>query len=239
MNQGLTVITCLLAGDENIFETADSLMDQASGEVRWIIKYSVNKIPDSVLDLESRGGFVKVLGIDDKSFYSGLNQALNYLETSFFVVVGSGDKFEPGMIGKLGKLLKKETQFDALFLAAKNSRDGAIFRPRPNEIAMRMSCPHPGSVLRTDFVRALGGFDEKYLIASDYDLLSRYLKEHTRVAFSDEILLEYRAGGFSDRNRIDALLEEELIRRRIWKCAASDVVSKINNYAQWCTQKVS
>ena len=62
----------------------------------------------------------------------------------------------------------------------------------------------------------LGGYDTRYKIASDYDHLSRYVLKFGAGKIGKEILVKILAGGISEKNNLEAYLEEELIRKRVW-----------------------
>ncbi|MDW5377028.1 glycosyltransferase family 2 protein [Halomonas sp. HP20-15] len=59
--------------------------------------------------------------------------------------------------------------------------------------------PHPTFYMRRELYQLLGGFDDSYRIAGDYEALLRYLcYEDMRVAYLPQVLVKMRLGGASN-----------------------------------------
>ena len=212
-----TIVTGLLASDLNIIQTAESLIPLLSeGKASWLIKVSNETMPDFLLDYQKIKG-VKIVCEPDMSLYEGLNQALRHVDGEFFMVVGAGDTFERGAVDLIHKSISENPNLDSFFFGVTLVKNGQHFYPRPSEMHVRMACPHPGALLNTQKTIAISGFDERYQIASDYDLLSRYLQKHGACGWLDVPVVKYKGGGISEVRGVEAYLEEELVRLRVWK----------------------
>ena len=203
-----TIITALLNADPIIERTAETLLPQLNKEVFWIIKNS-NTQENKILKTIEKHPQVKIIYENDNSLYEGLNQALKHCHDGFFQVVGAGDKFKEGAIEKILYAQKKYPSIDSILFPIIQEKNGRLINPVPNEMNTRMACPHPGSLLNVTKVNSLGGFNESYKIASDYDLLSRYFIKYTKFAVSEEVIIEYMGNGISEKFAIEAFLEEE------------------------------
>lgn len=61
--------------------------------------------------------------------------------------------------------------------------------------------PHPAFYMRRKYYEELGGFDQQYKIAADYDSMVRYLWKHKLHAkYLPKVLMMMRTGGVSNRN---------------------------------------
>lgn len=62
--------------------------------------------------------------------------------------------------------------------------------------------PHPTLYVRRSWYEAHGGFDTKYRIAADYDLILRLFSglSESQVAYIPEVLVKMRTGGASNRS---------------------------------------
>ncbi len=234
----LTIVTALLRGDENILKTAATVLPQLNEHSRWLIKYSDSELPES-LKMLSVSDKVKIVTQKDTHLYQGLNQALKHVQTTHFVVIGAGDTLEPNAIDLALNLLNANISFSALFFAVQNASYGGIALARPAELPTRMSCPHPGTLMKTELALSINGFDEKYEIASDYDLISRYVRNFPNCAWSDQVLMRYAIGGISYRRILEAYMEEELIRARVWKSPQEDVCRRTAAFFNRMLQGVS
>jgi hypothetical protein len=151
---------------------------------------------------------VQIVTQKDTHFYQGLNQALKHVQTTHLVVIGAGDTLEPNAVNLALNLLNANSAFSALFFAVQNASYGGIALARPADLPTRMSCPHPGTLMRTELALSINGFDEKYDIASDYDLISRYARNFPNCAWSDQFLMRYAIGGISYRRILEAHMED-------------------------------
>lgn len=73
---------------------------------------------------------------------------------------------------------------------------------------------HQAVIARASILRQVGGFDARYPIAADYRSLLLLGKRWTPKQWSD-VLVEYRAGGISDRDLNSTIREQGRIRREI------------------------
>jgi hypothetical protein len=228
----LTIVTGLLEGDENIHATVDSVLPQLGQNTSWIIKESSQSLSESILRYNGVAG-VHLIGQKDSSLYEGLNHALRRVDGEFFMVLGAGDTLEPGALDFICHQISTNPSLDAFYFAIRLNKDGRIFGPNPSEIQNRMACPHPGAVLSTQKTLRIGGFDESYQIASDYDLLCRYIKTYGRSGWSNQPVVNFKGGGLSEHRAIEGFLEEELIRIRVWNSPISDVCSRGARFFVW------
>jgi hypothetical protein len=213
----LTIVTGALNGDPNLSISATSILPQIKpGKVNWLIKNSTSELNGCLADYRSCAG-VEIVAQNDSSLYQGLNQALEHIDGGYFMVLGAGDSLCANAADFILACLTENPNLDSFYFAVQLAKSGQILQPRPPEITHRMACPHPGAVLSVSNARALGGFDERYQIAADYDLLCRYLFKHSASGWSDHIAVNYMGGGISETRAIEGFLEEELIRSRVFK----------------------
>lgn len=210
----LTVVTALLKGDKNLDRTKKSLESCLELDICWLVKFSEAVFDPQLLGLTSHPRIKLVLS-DDMSLYEGLNQAFRYIETEFFMVLGAGDTLNLTTLKKALALLERNTAADSAFFSVFHEQLGRTLHPSPRDLITRMSCPHPGAILKTKLAQVMNGFDQRYRIASDYDLLCRYLQRYPRCLVSSETLVNFKGGGISSRSP-EGPVEETLIRHRVF-----------------------
>jgi glycosyltransferase len=213
----ISVLTCVTGEPESLERTRESLRPFLNPAFKWIIKFSGASSPDFIRRFES--AHTEITQREDKSLYEAMNQGLELLRTELYFVIGAGDRILPEGGKALSRLqggngLSQTANFAPAFLEASKQ----VFAARPGEISRRMSCPHPGAILNVANSRDIGGFDTSYRIASDYDHLSRYLLRFPRHEVLDvPPIVSCSAGGISEIRALEGYLEEELIRKRVWK----------------------
>jgi hypothetical protein len=212
----LSVITCVKNDTTDLWLTLSSIYPFLNDDFSWIIKFSqdcthafINSLPENqyVLKIQS----------PDLSLYEGINQALENCNSEYYFVLGAGDLLSPTNFSKSISEFNDNYGISAFFFSCFMQENDQIFKPYPENINTMMSCPHPGSILKTRNSLELNGYSDKYDIASDYDHLCRYLNKHTDFYRSETILSEFMGGGISSLRRFEGVLEEELIRMRIQK----------------------
>ena len=122
----------------------------------------------------ARGGFIARVDADDICAPTRFERQIDALRQSRVAVVGSAAR----MINVRGQVI------------------GEIRHPtRPEDIrrALLDYCciAHPTTMMRTDVVRALGGYRNAFVHCEDYDLWLR-ISEHADITNLDECLLDYR-----------------------------------------------
>ncbi len=213
-NKMITFVTPLLDGDPHVLKTYNSLKDIVGPDLRWLVKSSSAKFHPRLSGFAG-SEFISVVFGRDESLYNGLNQALEFIETPFFAVLGSGDRVEAEVAVRAIERLRLTDALQSYFYAIFHEAKNWHFKARPQEIAVKMSCPHPGAILRTESVRQLNGFDTRYKVAADYDLLCRFLLKHPTTGYSDDILVNFMGNGISSKSP-EGFVEEELIRFRVF-----------------------
>jgi hypothetical protein len=225
----LTILTAALLDFDALKKTAASVLPLLAEDVQWLVKLSAAATPEIRMLLSRKN--VTLVETPDQGLYEGLNQGLTHVLTPFFFVLPAGDEVVTENFPVIKDLLRQgQAEINALFTALRLRRSGRVLFPEPSEMSKKMACPHPSSILRTERVRDLGGFDTRYAIAADYDLLSRFVRQHSVCHLTKVVLVDYEGGGMSDKRFFEGLLEEELIRVRIWKIDFVQSAKSVNSF---------
>ena len=145
---------------------------------------------------------IQVYSEKDGGIYEALNKGLGKAEGEWFYVLGADDWIaDPAFLDGLvaGGIADA---FDMIVAPVWISEDMV----RRMNVLMRhelcsMSYPHQGLLMRTEFVRRLGGFDEEYHISADYDLVLRALIANAAVKFVNHPFAVYNLKGISSCNK--------------------------------------
>jgi GT2 family glycosyltransferase len=84
---------------------------------------------------------------------------------------------------------------------------------RKNQLFARKYISHQSTIFKNSFLRELGGFDESYFIASDWDLIARASFTDSGYRIDSDLVIFYM-GGFSTKQRQKSNLELLQIRRK-------------------------
>lgn len=215
----LSIVTALLDSDAQVFETAKTLLPQLLDGVEWLIKNSNTTPSPALVELAQSHPGIRLVNVPDKGIYGGLNQALDHAEGLFVQVVGAGDFLTEGAVFQmLAAIDENETRFhtDSIYFPVYHRAFARQLTPIPAQIHEAMNCPHPGALLKTALCKSIGGFNEEYRIASDYDLIARYLKRWPKVMVGSYTVVNFAGGGMSETRGYECMLETELVKVRIF-----------------------
>ena len=128
-------------------------------------------------ELESKTPGLKVVSEPDTGIYNALNKGVRDAKGEWFYVLGADDYIShPDVMDRLLKEEKQRTQV----IVAPIERDGMspYFESLADlkKILWTVAYSHQGVVVRTKTMRKYGGFDERYTIVADGDLLFKMHK---------------------------------------------------------------
>jgi hypothetical protein len=218
-NQQLSIVTALLDSDVQVFQTAQTIVPQLHEGAEWLIKNSNSNPSDALQALAASHPRIRLVCEPDKGLYAGLNQALGHVEGIYWQVVGAGDFLMEGAVHQmLAAIAQNESRFktDSIYFPVYHRTLQRQLTPVPAQIQDAMSCPHPGALLKAQYCKDIGGFNEHYRIASDYDLIGRYLKQWPKVMVGEYAVVNFAGGGMSETRGYECMLETELVKVRIF-----------------------
>lgn len=163
----------------------------------------------------------------DRGVYHAWNKAIDHVKGEWICFLGADDFFWNTsvlemMAEKLAEIEKERFhivygQVAIIDSAGKLVRvDGVPWQEAREKLFLHMSLPHPGLMHHKSIFNTHGKFDERFLVAGDYEFLLRELK-HGKAGFvPDVITVGMRMGGISTQKRylLRILLEEALARYR-------------------------
>ena len=213
----ISILTCVIGEPENLINTYNSIYQVLSEEVSWTIKFHNSTKIEFIKLFEKE--HINIIVEDDSSVYHGMNQGLANVDSVYYLVIGSGDEIDQNGFSLALNFIKNDLQNNTplYFFSVKYLNSELVLKPYPSQFPIKMACPHPGAILKKQNSMDLNGYDPIYKIASDYDHLSRYVKKFGSGIICDQVLVNILAGGISEQKSIEAYLEEELIRKRVWQ----------------------
>jgi len=215
----LSIITALLDSDEQIFGTAGSVLPQLQDGVEWLIKNSSTNPSAELQRLVDSNKHIKLVAQVDGGLYDGLNQALDHATGVYFQVLGAGDHLADAAVDHmLAAIDENDNKFkmDSIYFPVYHLGYQRLLKPVPTQIHEAMNCPHPGALLKVELCKSIGGFNLGYRIASDYELIARYLKKWTGVMVGEHAVVNFAGGGMSETRGYECMLETELVKVRIF-----------------------
>lgn len=158
--------------------------------------------------LETKTLGLKVVSEPDTGIYNALNKGVRDAKGEWFYVLGCDDCIlSPDIMDEI--LSQNEAMCNEIVTPVK-THDGVreittdrIFRSTPYG--------HQGTIVQTSTVRRLGGFDERYRICADYDLMLKIHETSCRIKYINRVFAYFDGRGVSFQERSTTINEQAAI----------------------------
>jgi glycosyltransferase involved in cell wall biosynthesis len=218
-----SIITPSFNSEKTIAKTIESILRQA-----YVGEYIVidGGSTDNTINIINsyRGEFlIKNINLiliseSDTGIYNAMNKGINISQYPWIGILNSDDYYFQDALKSVAEKVIKERP--ALIHGDILVSDGvSTFYARPNtnydEICRAMCIFHPATFVSKTLYDALGLYNERYKLSSDYDFIYRVLSSNWRnkIYYVDSPLAVYFDGGASKVSRKAGLLENYTIRR--------------------------
>lgn len=219
----ISIITTTYNSASTIKDTLESVNSQNYSIIEHIIVDGGSK--DNTLDLIERYGkrVSTVISEPDKGIYDAMNKGIKAATGDVIGILNSDDFFTSDNIIETVVDNFKNHNIDALYGdvhfvnpddISKSVRyySSAIFKPSLFRFGFMPA--HPSFYMKRDLYEKYGLYSLDYKIASDYDLLIRYLhKEKIKYKYINKDFVTMRTGGVSTENLNSIVtLNKEIVR---------------------------
>ena len=218
----ITVITVTYNSAATVVDTLQSVAAQSHPDIEHLI-IDGGSTDDTLALVQSHGPHVaRVVSERDHGIYDAMNKGLA-LATGEVVCFLNSDDFYPSttVLASVCKSLNEET-FDAVYgdlCYVKQDNVRLIVRfwrssPfKPGLFSQGWCPPHPALFVRRAVYQRFGGFDLRFPIAADMELMARLLEVHrVRSIYINKVLVHMRMGGTTNRSLRNIIQQN----REIW-----------------------
>ncbi len=206
-----TLITVCYKAGEELAETVASVRAQTHPDIEHIIVDGAS--PDAATHMVLRrfnDGRSILISEPDKGVYDAMNKGLARATGEVIGFVNAGDLLEgPNVIADLATEFAKGDA-DAIYGDANmvDPRDirkvrrfwkGGVYHRE--KFRKGWMPPHLGTYIRRSAYQRFGGFDLRFRIAADYELMFRFLYKHRlRARYVPLTIVRFRLGGASNKS---------------------------------------
>lgn len=154
---------------------------------------------DLLGELESKTPGLKVVSEPDTGIYNALNKGVRDAKGEWFYVLGCDDRIDhPEVLDCL--LATTPTKTKAIVSPVERNGKNHFFHGMKDLRTLFWTVPysHQGLVMKTDTIRLFGGFDERYRICSDWDLMLKAHEAALSFRYAFDPFSFYATGGASE-----------------------------------------
>ena len=190
----ITIIVPVYNSRDTISAALNSILCQSFSDWECFVVDGASKdntleIVKFFCDIDSRFGYISE---EDKGIYDAFNKGWKLAKGEWIYYLGSDDTLTPDGLKRIS------TELDTSYAVVTGdvylkSFDGSI---REQYAKGFWGC-HQGVIMQRDVIEKMGGFDEKYRIIADYDLLVRTWREGFKAKNVRVFLAYFYLGGTS------------------------------------------
>lgn len=205
----ISVVMAVYNGGEYLKLAIESILEQSFTDFEFIIinDGSTDSTPNVLTEYAHRDRRIRIISRENKGLVASLNEGISEARAPLIARMDADDIAYPTRFEKQFDYMQQNTEVVCvgsyyevideegleLTIAKAPTSDGQI-----QNALMRghtVIC-HPTAMYRTDAVRSIGGYDEKFFLVEDIDLWIR-LGEKGELANIPEPLLSYRTNSDS------------------------------------------
>lgn len=208
--QRITVITVCLNSEATIGGTVESVLSQDYPNVEYIIVDGASE--DRTLECIARYGsrISRVVSGPDRGIYDAMNKGIRLATGDIVGFLNSDDIYSSGRaLGTVASAFRStgtEIVYGDLCYVRKTDTSKIVrywksSTFRPSSFKFGWCPPHPTFFARRSLFQELGGFDLRFKIAADFELMLRFMETHRRsTKYVPEVLVSMRLGGETNRS---------------------------------------
>ncbi len=203
-----SIITVCFNSEKTIRSTIESVINQNYTEIEYIIVDGGST--DNTLNIikEYQTSIHKLISEKDEGMYDAINKGIKISKGEFVGILNSDDEFYSNdTISKITNFLNTNPQLDAIYGDIIFENKGKTIRHysannwNKNKFEWGFMPPHPSFYCKRELFFKLGFYRLDFEIASDYELLIRYLRiSKINYSYFPNIIVKMKLGGKSTKN---------------------------------------
>ncbi|WP_136067212.1 glycosyltransferase family 2 protein [Modicisalibacter radicis] len=204
----ISIITASFNSEKTIGDAIASLKCQSWPEIEHVVIDGASRDATVAIARQTLAASDILVSEPDRGIFDALNKGLSKASGDVVGFLNSDDLLADSQVLSKVAACFADPEIGAVYgdlqyvsagdpeKVIRHWRSGAFER---NKLRRGWMPPHPTFFMRRELYRLLGGFDETYRIAGDYEALLRYLKhEALQIRYLPEVLVKMRLGGASN-----------------------------------------
>lgn len=215
-----SIVTVVKNNAVGLKETIDSVINQSFKDYEYIIVCGESN-DDTYCVIEKYKDFFKKYIIEkDQGIYFAMNKALNFCEGEYINFLNAGDSFTSNkVLDQVVNELDHDTEIICGSIESIDDNGKKIFKSWKEKF-------HPEHNMfwfhQTMFAKKRlfnkSIFDTNFKVSADYDWSLKQYLSGVNYKFIDRAIVDFKEGGFSEKNKIKARIEDLFIQSKYFHC---------------------
>lgn len=219
----ITIITVVYNNVNTIESTIQSVLNQTYSNIEYIIIDGIST--DGTIDIVKKyQSYLTFISQSDNGMYDALNFGIGIATGEVVGIINADDRLADNfVIEKIANHFIKNIYIDCIIgdiaFVSKSDPDKIVRyysskNFKPSKFAWGFMPAHPSFFCKIKFFKLFGGYKTNFEIASDYELLIRFLFIHSlRYKYLNLLITKMNLGGKSTKNIFSTFkLNKEIIK---------------------------
>jgi glycosyltransferase involved in cell wall biosynthesis len=213
-----TIITVVLNNEKYLEETIKSVLHQKYKDFEYIL-IDGGSVDNSLNIIKKYSDYIDYwVSEKDLGIYDAFNKGMTLAKGKFIGIVNSDDKYFEDSLEIISRYIFKFPSIDFIFGSVKKHW-GVLHGYKPKKIYYSWgfyTSHSTGFFIKTSSAKKIGFYNLKYKYHADYDYFYRMIVKEKMLGMAtskDEIIGEFRRGGFSSTISFWKLFKEEILIR--------------------------
>jgi len=205
------VITVCYNSESFISCAINSVLSQTFSNIEFIVVDGGSK-DNTVSIIQSFGNKISYfVSEEDEGIYDAMNKGIMFAKGDVIGFLNSDDFYESNdVLSRVAEVFEKDPSLDACYADLIYTEQSDIFRMVrywrsgdfvPSSFSSGWCPPHPTFFVRSYVYKRFGSFDLNYHIASDVELMMRFLEVYKiGVQYIPEVWVKMRMGGTTNKS---------------------------------------
>ena len=200
----LSIITVCKNPGFSIVKTVESVLSQSFKDYEYIVidSCSSDGTVDYLKNLLSKQKINKLIIEKDKGIYQAINKGIRIAEGTYIGLIHAGDTYSQNVFKLL--LPYFNIREDIIYGSAKqiNQHNSSLIILSKNsfkKLKKENSIVHTSSFVKKKLFKQLGLYEEKFVIAGDFDFFKKALEQKIKFTFVPFVISNIKFGGISTK----------------------------------------
>ncbi|HEY2924348.1 MAG TPA: glycosyltransferase family 2 protein [Candidatus Eisenbacteria bacterium] len=212
----ITVVTVCRNALHLLRPTVESVFAQKCPLLEyWIVDGGSTDGTREFLETIALAQGIRTISEPDRGIADAMNKGVRLSTGAWVAHLHAGDVYLPGALDAVLDRAFDETDVLCGSLLKEEERGETLYHPEPSRLRMDMTIHHPAVFTRREVFEEIGGFDERYPNAMDYDFFLRAFARGKRFGVIPQTIALMASGGQSERSLWATYRETHAIRARV------------------------